>query len=70
VLLNRRLVVMTPNAPSIDDSVCLEPIGDGLFRMTAPTGGGAVGEVVRFIEENGQVIRMITGDSYKDRVRD
>ena len=70
VLLNKRLVVMTPNARNIDDSVGLEPIGDGLFRMTAPTGGGPVGEVVRFVEENGQVVRMITGDSYADRVRD
>ena len=68
VLLNQRLVVFTPNARSIDDSVGLEPIGDGLFRLTAPTGGGAVGEVVRFVEENGQVVRMITGDSYADRV--
>ncbi len=68
VLLNERLIVMTPNAPSINDSVGLEPIGDGRFRLTAPTGGGAVGEVVRFVEENGQVVRMITGDSYKDRV--
>ena len=69
VLLNQRLVVMTPNAPSIDDSAEIEPIGDGLFR-TAPTGGGPVGEVVRFVEENGLVVRMITGDSYADRVRD
>ncbi len=69
VLLNQRLVVMTPNARNIDDSVGLEPIGDDLFRLTAPTGGGAVGEVVRFEEENGQVVRMITGDSYRDRVR-
>jgi len=26
--------------------------------------------VVRFVEENGRVVRMITGDSYVDRVRD
>jgi hypothetical protein len=38
--------------------------------MVAPTGGGAVGEVVRFVEENGEVVRMITGDSYADRVRE
>ena len=69
VLLNERLVVMTPNAPSINDSVGLEPIGDGRFRLTAPTGGGAVGEVVRFVEENGEVVRMIRGDSFTDRVR-
>ncbi len=68
VLLNERLVVMTPNASRIDDSVGLEPIGDGRFRMTAPTGGGAVGETVRFVERDGEVVRMITGDSYSDRV--
>jgi hypothetical protein len=28
-----------------------------------------VGEVVRFVEEGGRVVRMITGDSYVDRVR-
>jgi hypothetical protein len=36
----------------------------------APGGGGPVGEVVRFVEEGGRVIRMITGDSYVDRVKD
>jgi hypothetical protein len=34
----------------------------------APTGGGAIGEVVRFVEENGKVTRMITGDSFGVRV--
>jgi hypothetical protein len=38
--------------------------------MMAPTGGGPVGEVVRFVEENGEVVRMITGDSFADRVRE
>jgi len=70
VLLNQRLVVISPNAPSLENPVALEPIGNGLFRFTAPTGGGPVGEVVRFVEENGRVVRMITGDSYVDRVRD
>ena len=41
---------------------------DRLLSTVAPTGGGAVGEVVRFVEENGEVVRMITGDSYADRV--
>ena len=69
VLLNQRLVIITPNAPTLDNPVRLEPIGSGLFRYVAPTGGGPVGEVVRFVEEGGRVIRMITGDSYVDRVR-
>ena len=29
-----------------------------------------MGEVVRFVEEGGRVVRMITGDSYVDRVSD
>jgi CubicO group peptidase (beta-lactamase class C family) len=70
VLLDEELVLMTPNASSIDTSVRLEPIGEGRFRMEAPTGGGAVGEIVRFVEQDGEVVRMITGDSYSDRVRE
>jgi D-alanyl-D-alanine carboxypeptidase len=66
--LNRRLVVINPNAPTLDTPVELVPIGNGQFRYTAPTGGGPVGEVVRFVEEGGRVVRMITGDSYVDRV--
>lgn len=70
VLLNERLVLITPNAPNLDNPITLQPIGDGRFRFVAPTGGGVVGEVVRFVEENGRVVRMITGDSYLDRVQD
>jgi D-alanyl-D-alanine carboxypeptidase len=70
VLLNQRLVVISPTAANLDNPVTLEPIGDGRFRYTAPNGGGPVGEIVRFVEENGRVVRMITGDSYVDRVRD
>lgn len=68
VLLNQRLVLITPNAANVDNPIRLEPIGNGQFRYTAPGGGGPVGEVVRFVEEGGRVIRMITGDSYVDRV--
>lgn len=70
LVMNERLAIMDPWAPSIEDPIELEPIGDGTFRMLAPTGGGPVGEIVRFVEENGEVVRMITGDSYADRVRD
>ena len=69
VLLDQRLVIITPNAPSLDNPIGLEPIGGGQFRYVAPSGGGPVGEVVRFVEEGGRVVRMITGDSYVDRVR-
>lgn len=69
LVMNERLITMNPWATRIGDPIELEPIGDGTFRMLAPTGGGPVGEIVRFVEENGEVVRMITGDSYSDRVR-
>jgi len=31
-------------------------------------GGGAVGETVRFVEENGKVVSMYTCGSFSDRV--
>ncbi len=68
VLLNERLVIITPNAANLDNPVGLEPLGNGQFRFMAAGGGGPVGEVVRFVEEGGKVVRMITGDSYADRV--
>ena len=69
VELNKALVIISPAAATLENPVKLEPLGGGRFRYTAPAGGGPVGEVVRFVEENGQVVRMITGDSYVDRVR-
>jgi D-alanyl-D-alanine carboxypeptidase len=70
VLMNERLVIITPHGANVDNPIALEPIGDGRFRYLAPTGGGPVGEVVRFVEENGRVVRMITGDSYVERIRE
>ena len=69
LVMNGRLVTMNPWSTSIGNPTELEPIGDGTFRMLAPTGGGPVGEIVRFVEENGEVVRMVTGDSYSVRVR-
>ena len=69
VLLNGRLVILTPNAASMENTVQLEPLGNGEFRFMAPGGGGPVGEVVRFVEDGGRVVRMITGDSWVDRVK-
>ncbi|NNF26701.1 MAG: beta-lactamase family protein, partial [Gemmatimonadetes bacterium] len=43
LVMNERLVTMNPWASSIGTTE-LEPMGDGTFRMLAPTGGGAVGE--------------------------
>jgi CubicO group peptidase (beta-lactamase class C family) len=68
VELNERLVIITPYAPNLDNPIQLEPIGDGRFRYVAPVGGGPVGEIVRFVEENGRVVRMYVGDGYVDRV--
>jgi D-alanyl-D-alanine carboxypeptidase len=69
VLLNKKLVIITPNGPNLDNPVTLEPLGGDRFRFVAPTGSGVVGEVVRFVEENGRPMRMYTGDSWIDRVR-
>lgn len=69
VELDRRLVVIASNSANLDNPVQLEPLGNGQFRYVAPGGGGPVGEIVRFVEENGRVIRMITGNSYVERVQ-
>jgi CubicO group peptidase (beta-lactamase class C family) len=54
VLLNDRLVMITPNAATLENPNTMEPIG----------------EVVRFAEENGRVMRMYVGDGYSERVAD
>ena len=69
MLLNQKLVIITPDGPNVDDLVTLEPLGSGSFRFVAPTGSGVVGEVVRFVEESGRPMRMYTGDSWIERVR-
>jgi len=69
VLLNQKLVIIDPLGPNVDDPLELAPIGDGTFRYTAPTGGGPVGEIIRFDEENGEVVRLWVGDYAYDRVR-
>lgn len=68
VLLNKKLVIVTPNGTNVDNPIELVPLGDGRFRYTAATGGGVVGEVVRFVEEPGRPLRMYTGDSWIDRI--
>jgi CubicO group peptidase (beta-lactamase class C family) len=70
ILLNQRLVLITPNATNVDNPITLEPLGGGRFRFVAPTGGGVVGEIVRFVEQAGRPMRMYTGDSWIDRVRE
>ena len=68
VLLDHRLVMIAPNAPTLENPGVLEPIGAGRFRLVARTGGGPVGEVVRFVEDAGRVMRMYVGDGYSERV--
>lgn len=68
VLLNNRLVLISPNAVNLDNIITLEPIGGGRFRFVAPTGGGPVGEIVRFGEEAGKPMRLYTGDGWADRI--
>ena len=70
VELHERLVIINPAGSSQDTPVELEPLGHGQVRVVAPVGGGPAGEVVRFVEEVGRVVRMLTGDSYVDRVPD
>ena len=61
VLLNERLVIMNPRALNVDNPIRLEPLGAGVFRYTALTGGSVVGEEVRFLEENGEVGSDVRG---------
>lgn len=68
VLLNKQLVLLPGSADAAETKVVLEPIGDGRFRLTAPTGGAAIGEVVRFEKLPGQPMRMYQGDSWATRV--
>jgi D-alanyl-D-alanine carboxypeptidase len=69
VLMKDRLVLIAPNGPNLDDPVTLEPLGGGRFRFAAKTGGAAVGEIVRFVEENGRVTRIVIGDGFYARVQ-
>jgi CubicO group peptidase (beta-lactamase class C family) len=66
--LNQRLVTINPSGPYPENPTRLVPLGKGQFRVEAATGGGPVGEIVRFVELNGKVVRMYTGGSYSERV--
>ena len=54
VELNQRLVILSLGGATLENPVRLEALGDGKFRFTAPTGGGVVGEIVRFEEADGR----------------
>lgn len=68
VLLNRQLVLLPAGVGPAETKVTLEPLGEGRFKLMAPTGGGDIGEVVRFEEKDGKVTRMIMGDGWEERV--
>jgi CubicO group peptidase (beta-lactamase class C family) len=70
VELNQRLVALNPSGPYPEHPTRLEPIGNGTFRLEADSGGGPVGEVVRFVERDGKVVRMYVGGSFSDRASD
>ncbi len=69
VLLNKKLVLITPNGANVDTPTTLDPLGGGRFRVIAPSGGGEVGEVVHFGEEPGKPMRLYVGDGFFDRVK-
>jgi CubicO group peptidase (beta-lactamase class C family) len=67
VEIDKKLISFTPHSPNIFPHAQLIPVGNGEFRLEAASGGGAVGEVVRFVEVDGK-IRMYMGGSYSTRV--
>ena len=67
--LNQRLVSIDPSGPFPESPNQLVPLGNGTFRLEGNSGGGPVGETVRFVEQNGRVTRMYTGGSYAERVQ-
>jgi hypothetical protein len=61
--------MIDPAGNNPDQQSKLVPLGNGLFRLEAQSGGTAIGETVRFTEENGAVVRMHIGGSFSERVR-
>ncbi|MDX1395226.1 MAG: serine hydrolase domain-containing protein [Gemmatimonadota bacterium] len=68
VLMSEALVIIDPYGSNVDEPLELAPIGDGTFRYTSPTGGGPVGELIRFVEEDGEVVGMWVGDYEYERI--
>ena len=70
VLLNQQLVLLAGDAVAAETKTILEPIGDGRFRLTAPTGGAPIGEIVRFEAVPGRPLRLYRGDNWSERTED
>ena len=68
VEVNRQLVAFNPTGEDPERQNRLTPVGNGQFRLEGPTGGTAVGELVRFVLQPGGKMRMYTGGSYSERV--
>ena len=68
VLLNKQLVLLPAVAGAAETKVVLEPLGGGRFKLMAPGGGGAIGEIVRFEEKDGKITRMVMGDGWSTRI--
>ena len=68
VELYQQLVAFDPAGANPERQNKLTPLGNGLFRLEAPSGGGAVGEVVRFVDQPSGKLRMYTGGSYSEKV--
>ena len=68
VLLNQQLVLLSATAAAAETRSVLEPLGGGRFKLMAPTGGSAIGEVVRFEEKDGRITRMFLGDGWSTRI--
>ncbi|MFK8043019.1 serine hydrolase domain-containing protein, partial [Congregibacter sp.] len=68
VEMNEELVLINITASKLRVQSTLEPVTGDMFLIKAETGGGPVGEITRFVEENGRVTRMINGDSYMERI--
>lgn len=68
VLLDKQLVLLEAGSTAAETKKVLEPLGDGRFRLMAPTGGAPVGEVVRFDETPGRAVRLYLGDTWAERV--
>ncbi len=66
--MHEQLVSFDPTSSTPERYNRLVPLGNSEFRLEAPTGGGAVGEVVRFVPQPSGKMRMYTGGSYAERV--
>jgi CubicO group peptidase (beta-lactamase class C family) len=68
VELDGRLAMIDPTSDDPGEQQQLIPLGGGTFRLEAKSGGSAVGEVVSFVERGGRVMRIVTGNTFSDRV--